>query len=193
MPRLPSLAFRQSSKEAMKSMSSALERKGCTHISRAPPTPSHDHGYASRALQKTHRLQWNWRGFKNKKATLTQYMKTLSKKKLPGVIALQEPYDHAKLPAYVTHCPFSESTGRSVTICIFVRMGIAFVEHELDVVSDIDNALIEIIPSKGITAGLFVLNVYSILSKKSLAHNFDCLFREAMAKAASEPLLICGA
>ncbi|XP_075730616.1 uncharacterized protein LOC142772299 [Rhipicephalus microplus] len=29
-------------------------------------------------------------------------------------------------------------------------------------------------------------------SKKGLTHNFDCLFREAMAKAASKPLLICG-
>ncbi|KAL3181671.1 hypothetical protein MRX96_008487 [Rhipicephalus microplus] len=73
---------------------------------------------------------------------------------------------------------------------IFVRRGTAFIEHELDVARDIDIALIKIIPSKGITAGLFV--VYSNPSKKGLTHNFDCLFRKAMAKAAFKPLLVCG-
>ncbi|KAH7943785.1 hypothetical protein HPB52_011617 [Rhipicephalus sanguineus] len=40
--------------------------------------------------------------------------------------------------------------------------------------------------------GLFVLNVYSTPSKRGLTHNFGALFRKAMAKAASSPLLICG-
>ncbi|KAL1419629.1 hypothetical protein MTO96_025200 [Rhipicephalus appendiculatus] len=46
-------------------------------------------------------------------------------------------------------------------MCVLVRRGIAFVEHELNVASDIDGTLIEIIPSKGKTAGLYLLNVYS--------------------------------
>ncbi|KAH8031768.1 hypothetical protein HPB51_020839 [Rhipicephalus microplus] len=121
-----------------------------------------------------------------------QYIETLSKKKLPDVTALQEPYNHAKLPGYVMQCPFSESTGRSITMCIIVRRGIAFVEHKVDVSSDIDNALIEITLSKGITAKVFVINVYRTPSKRGLTHNFDCLFREAMAKAASKRLLNCG-
>ncbi|KAL1486959.1 hypothetical protein MTO96_046738, partial [Rhipicephalus appendiculatus] len=77
-------------------------------------------------------------------------------------------------------------------MCVLVRRGIAFVEHELNVASDIDGTLIEIIPSKGKTAGLYLLNVYSTPSKKGLTHTFDGLFREAMAKASSKPLLICG-
>ncbi|KAH8033735.1 hypothetical protein HPB51_015767 [Rhipicephalus microplus] len=191
MPSLPSLAFRQSSTEALKSMSPTLERKGCM-VSKLLQHPR-----MTMATPRVHngRLivwQWNCRGFKNKKAMLMQYMKTLSKKKLPDVIALQEPYGHDKLPGYATHCPFAESTGRSITMCILVRRRIAFVEHKLDVASDIDNALIEIIPSKGITAKFFVLNVYSAPSKKGLTHNFDCLLREAMAKAAFKPLLIYG-
>ncbi|KAL1474478.1 hypothetical protein MTO96_020661 [Rhipicephalus appendiculatus] len=77
-------------------------------------------------------------------------------------------------------------------MCVLVRRGIAFVEHELNVASDIDGTLIEIIPSKGKTAGLYLLNVYSTPSKKGLTHTFEGLFREAMAKASSKPLLICG-
>ncbi|KAL1482600.1 hypothetical protein MTO96_014118 [Rhipicephalus appendiculatus] len=77
-------------------------------------------------------------------------------------------------------------------MCVLVRRGIAFVEHELNVASDIDGTLIEIIPSKDKTAGLYLLNVYSTASKKGLTHTFDGLFREAMAKASSKPLLICG-
>ncbi|KAL3191971.1 hypothetical protein MRX96_059354 [Rhipicephalus microplus] len=95
---------------------------------------------------------------KQKKVALKQYMKALSKKKLPDVIALQETYDHAKFPGYVTPCPFSESTGRNITMCILLRRETAYVEHELDVVSDIGNSLIESTPSKDI-AGLFGLNV----------------------------------
>ncbi|KAH8020809.1 hypothetical protein HPB51_004642 [Rhipicephalus microplus] len=75
---------------------------------------------------------------------------------------------------------------------VLVRRRRAFVEHELDEASEIDNARREIIPSKGITAGLFVLNIYSTSSKKDLTPNFVCLFHEAIAKAASKPLLICG-
>ncbi|KAL3184026.1 hypothetical protein MRX96_006338 [Rhipicephalus microplus] len=36
--------------------SPTLEQKGCT-VSRAPPTPWHDHDYASRAQRQTHRLE----------------------------------------------------------------------------------------------------------------------------------------
>ncbi|KAL1432028.1 hypothetical protein MTO96_013698 [Rhipicephalus appendiculatus] len=104
----------------------------------------------------------------------------------------REPYDHAKLPGYVTHSPLSDRTGRDIKMRVLVRRGIAFVEHELNVASDIDGTLIEIIPSKGKTAGLYLLNVYSTPSKKGLTHPFDGLFREAMGKASSKPLLICG-
>lgn len=139
--------------------------------------------------------QWNCRGFKKKKATMVQYMKTLSKNKLPDVIALQEPYDRAQLPGYVPCGPSYECTGRDISVCTMVKRGTAFIEHELEVdeESDIDHIFIEILPSRGKrVTGLFVLNVYSTPSKRGLRHTFDALFREAMAKAASAPLLICG-
>ncbi|KAL1433863.1 hypothetical protein MTO96_012199 [Rhipicephalus appendiculatus] len=49
---------------------------------------------------------------------MMQYMKALSKNKLPDVIALQEPYDHAKLPGYVTHSPLSDRTGRDIKMIV---------------------------------------------------------------------------
>lgn len=139
--------------------------------------------------------QWNCRGFKNKKATMMQYMKTLSKKKLPDVIALQEPFDRAQLPGYVTCGPPCECTGKDIRVCTLVKRGTAFIEHALDISeeSDIDHVLIEVVPCRGaMKTGLFVLNVYSTPSKRGLTHNFGALFRKAMAKAASSPLLICG-
>ncbi|KAL1438138.1 hypothetical protein MTO96_048229 [Rhipicephalus appendiculatus] len=49
---------------------------------------------------------------------MMQYMKALSKNKIPDVIALQEPYDHAKLPGYVTHSPLSDRTGRDIKMIV---------------------------------------------------------------------------
>ncbi|KAL1466180.1 hypothetical protein MTO96_042902, partial [Rhipicephalus appendiculatus] len=45
-------------------------------------------------------------------------MQSLSKNKLPDVIALQEPYDRAKLPGYVTHSPPSDRTGRDIKMIV---------------------------------------------------------------------------
>ncbi|KAL1466836.1 hypothetical protein MTO96_042480 [Rhipicephalus appendiculatus] len=76
-----------------------------------------------------------------------------------------------------------------------VKRGTAFIDHALDISeeSDIDHTLIEVVPCSGTRkTGLFVLNVYSTPSKRGLTHSFSALFREAMAKAASSPLLICG-
>ncbi|KAH6947458.1 hypothetical protein HPB50_019051 [Hyalomma asiaticum] len=106
-----------------------------------------------------------------------------------------KPYDRAQLPGYVTCGPSYECTGRNIRVCTLVKRGIAFIEHELEVddESDVDHIFIEILPSRGKrVTGLFVLNVYSTPSKRGLRHTFDALFREAMAKAASAPLLICG-
>ncbi|KAH7932996.1 hypothetical protein HPB49_006218 [Dermacentor silvarum] len=85
--------------------------------------------------------------------------------------------------------------GRYVRVCTLVKRGTAFIEHELVLheESDIDHVLIEVVPSSGRRkTGLFVLNVYSSpLAKKPHSH-FQRPFREAMSKAASNPLLICG-
>ncbi|KAL3183395.1 hypothetical protein MRX96_000356 [Rhipicephalus microplus] len=43
-----------------------------------------------------------------------QHMKTLSKSKLPDVIALQEPFDRAQLPGYVTCGSPCECTGKDI-------------------------------------------------------------------------------
>ncbi|XP_075553569.1 uncharacterized protein LOC142586202 [Dermacentor variabilis] len=85
--------------------------------------------------------------------------------------------------------------GRDVRVCTLVKRGTAFIEHELVLheESGIDHVLIEVVPSIGSRkTGLFVLNVYSSPSQRYRTHAFDALFREAMAKAASSPLLICG-
>ncbi|KAH7953651.1 hypothetical protein HPB49_010880 [Dermacentor silvarum] len=126
---------------------------------------------------------------------MVQYMKTLSNSKLPVVIALQEPFDRAQLPGYVTCGPPFECMGRGVRVCTLVKRGTAFIEHELVLheESDIDHVLIEVVPSSGRRkTGLFVLNVYSSPSQRNRTHTFNALFREAMSKAASNPLLICG-
>ncbi|KAH8038871.1 hypothetical protein HPB51_003791 [Rhipicephalus microplus] len=71
----------------------------------------------------------------------------------------------------------------------------AFIDHSLDISekSDIDHNLIEVVLCIGNRkTGLSVINVYRPPSKRGLTHNFGTLLREAMAKAASSPLLICG-
>ncbi|KAH7936895.1 hypothetical protein HPB49_006055 [Dermacentor silvarum] len=85
--------------------------------------------------------------------------------------------------------------GRDVRVCTLVKRGTAFIEHELVLheESDIDHVLIEVVPSSGRKkTGLFVLNVYSSPSQRNRTHTFDALFREAMSKAAPNPLMICG-
>ncbi|KAH6925199.1 hypothetical protein HPB50_001567 [Hyalomma asiaticum] len=154
---------------------------GGTHGQSCPPQHLCTTMMAASRKSRCRRIVWQWncRGFNNKKATMVPYMKMLSKNKLPDVVALQEPYDRAQLPGYVTCGPSYECTGRNI--------------REVDEESDVDHIFIEILPSreKRVT-GLFVLNVYSTPSKRGLRHTFDDLFREAMARAASAPLLICG-
>ncbi|KAH8021045.1 hypothetical protein HPB51_012066 [Rhipicephalus microplus] len=139
--------------------------------------------------------QWNCRGFKNKKVTMVQYMKTLSKSKLPDVIALQEPFDRAQLPGYVACGSPCECTRKDIKVCTLVKRKTAFLDHSLDISEelDIDHNRIEVVPCIGNwKTGLFVLNVYNPTSKRGLTHNFGALCREAMANAASSRLLICG-
>ncbi|KAH7985517.1 hypothetical protein HPB51_026810 [Rhipicephalus microplus] len=122
-------------------------------------------------------------------------MKTLSNSKFPDAIALQEPFDRAQLPGYVACGYPCECTQKDIKVCTLVKRGTAFIDHSLDISeeSDIDHNLVEVVPCIGNqNTGLFVLNVYSPPSKRGLTHNFGALFREAMAKAASNPLLICG-
>ncbi|KAH8031705.1 hypothetical protein HPB51_020084 [Rhipicephalus microplus] len=93
------------------------------------------------------------------------------------------------------HVALCECTRKDRKVCTLVKRGTAFIDHSLDISeeSDIDHNLIEVVPSIGNRkTGLFVPNVYSPPSKRSLTHNFGALFREAMAKAASISLLICG-
>ncbi|KAH6942235.1 hypothetical protein HPB50_002028 [Hyalomma asiaticum] len=114
-----------------------IERRGSRDarpVVPPPPTPLHSNdGCVPQVPRQTHSLAVELQGFQNKEATTVQCMKRLSKNKLPDVIALQESYDRAQLPGYV-----------------------------------------------------------STPSKRGIRHTFDALFREAMAKAASTPLLFCG-
>ncbi|KAL1479908.1 hypothetical protein MTO96_051488 [Rhipicephalus appendiculatus] len=99
------------------------------------------------------------------------------------------------LLGYVTCGSPCERTGKDIRVCTLVKRGTAFIDHALDISeeSDIDHTLIDVVPGSGTRkTGLFVLNVYSTPSKRGLTHNFSALFREAMAKAASSHLLICG-
>ncbi|KAH7953333.1 hypothetical protein HPB49_007217 [Dermacentor silvarum] len=101
----------------------------------------------------------------------------------------------AQLPGYVTCGPPYECMGRDARVCTLVKRGTAFIEHELVLHEelDIDHVLIEVVPSSGRRkTGLFVPNVYSSPSQRNRTHTFDTLFREAMSKAASNSLLICG-
>ncbi|KAL3182956.1 hypothetical protein MRX96_006752 [Rhipicephalus microplus] len=54
---------------------------------------------------------------------MVQYMKTLSKSKLPDVIALQEPFDRAQLPDYVACGSPCECTGKDIKVCTLVKRG----------------------------------------------------------------------
>ncbi|KAL3248102.1 hypothetical protein MRX96_056675 [Rhipicephalus microplus] len=126
---------------------------------------------------------------------MVQYKKTLSKSKLPDVIALKEPFDRAQVPGYVACGSPCERTRKDIEVCTLVKRGTAFTDHSLDISeeSDIHHNLIEVVPCIGDRkTGLFVLNVYSPPSKRGLTHNFGALFHEAMVKAAFSPLLICG-
>ncbi|KAH7945076.1 hypothetical protein HPB49_006167 [Dermacentor silvarum] len=122
-------------------------------------------------------------------------MKTLSNNKLPVVLAFQEPFNRAQLPGYVTCGLPYECMGRDVRVCTLVKRGMAYIEHELvrHEESDIDHVLVEFVPSSGRRrTGVFVFNVYSSPSQRNRTQTFNALFREAMTKAASNPLLICG-
>ncbi|KAH8008969.1 hypothetical protein HPB51_008160 [Rhipicephalus microplus] len=127
---------------------------------------------------------------------MVQYKKTISKNKLPDVIALQEPFGRAQLPGCVTCAPPCECTGKDIKMCTLVKTGSAFIDHAPNVSedSDTERTLVEVVSDSGTRKnGLFVSNVYSAPSKRGLKHNFSTLSREAMAKVTSSLLLICDA
>ncbi|KAH7955873.1 hypothetical protein HPB52_004829 [Rhipicephalus sanguineus] len=107
------------------------------------------------------------------------------------MIALKRHFDRAQLLGYVT-CPLPpyECAGKFISLCILVKV---FIGLELNQESHIDHVRIQVVPSrvKGKT-GLFVHNAHSTPSERGVEHNLDALFRGAIAKAASNPFLICG-
>ncbi|KAL3220381.1 hypothetical protein MRX96_050407 [Rhipicephalus microplus] len=113
----------------------------------------------------------------------------------PVAAGFKQPFDRAQLPGYVACGSPCEFTRKDIKVCTLVKRGTAFIDPSLDISEelDINHNLIEVMPCIGNRkTGLFVLSVCSPPSKRDLTHNFGALFREAMAKAASSPLLICG-
>ncbi|KAH8009533.1 hypothetical protein HPB51_018179 [Rhipicephalus microplus] len=140
-------------------------------------------------------LQWNYRGFKNKKSNDGAIDENALKNKLPDVISLLEPFDRAQLPGYVTCGSPWECTGKDIKVCTLVKRETAFINRALDVSeeSDVEHALIEVMPGSGTKkTDLFMPDVYSAPSKRGFKHNFSVLFHKAMTKVASSPLLIRG-
>lgn len=109
---------------------------------------------------------WNCNGYARKKAVLHQHLKTVDRK--PDVIMLQESNatETPKLTGYRAFnkpsdaCELPKGKGRGV--CIFVRRGITFIEHEVMGKSTIEHCTVEVIVGKKRQKeSVFLVNVYS--------------------------------
>lgn len=127
--------------------------------------------------------QWNCRSYKNKRAHLQQYLKTIPER--PDVIILQETNGPAKLSGYQS-IPGKEENPNVTTL---VKRELTVIEHDTHV-KDIENVLVELIPPRKTPDSIFVLNVYS--SPRCRKHRFHVLFKRALDIAQGQQLFIGG-
>lgn len=127
--------------------------------------------------------QWNCRGYRRKRFNLQQH---LINKESPDIIMIQETHGIAKLSGYK---PFSGAEGETKAITTLVKRNLTVVQHDTEI-RDIDNILIEIIPTRKLADSLFILNVYS--NPRCKKHKFRTLFRKTLAIAGNRAVVIGG-
>lgn len=139
-------------------------------------------------------VNWNSNGYARKKALLQQYLKQLTRK--PDVIMVQETQSEVtpKLSGYRTHASppsaRAAATGAGRGVCIFVRKGITFVEHDLIGNSAIEHCALEVITGKKHKESTFLVTVYSNPAHRQ--QRFRALIHKASRLAAGNTLLIGG-
>lgn len=137
---------------------------------------------------------WNCNGFAHKKAVLQQHLQKVDRK--PDVIMVQESNatETPKLAGYRSHnrppdtCETPKGKGRGV--CIFVRKGITFVEHEILEKSTIEHCTVEVITGRKRKESTFLVNVYS--KPAHTQQKFKALFHKACRVAGGNMLMVCG-
>ncbi|KAH9366155.1 hypothetical protein HPB48_012723 [Haemaphysalis longicornis] len=104
-----------------------------------------------------HIWQWNCASFKQRRATLQQYLESQPKK--PQVILLQETLcETLTIPGYRVVAAGEQGKRGLATL---VSTQVSFQEHVLKINSaKLENIMIEIVPNVKWSARLFILNVY---------------------------------
>lgn len=137
---------------------------------------------------------WNCNGFAHKKAVLQQHLQRVDRK--PDVIMVQESNaaETPKLAGYRSHIrppdTYETPKGKGRGVCIFVRKGITFVEHEILEKSTIEHCTVEVITGRKKKESTFLVNVYS--KPAHTQQKFKALFHKACRVAGGNTLMVCG-
>ncbi|KAH6938596.1 hypothetical protein HPB50_010946 [Hyalomma asiaticum] len=128
--------------------------------------------------------QWNCRGLKHKKAVLQQYIRHTIHK--PDILILQETLSkEITLPGYQSFSNHAGGRG----LHTLVKKQLTTIEHDTHL-AQTEHTLIEIIPTKKRRTSLFILKVYSSLSKQR--QRFRAILHKATKIAGSNTLIVGG-
>lgn len=128
-------------------------------------------------------IQWNSRGFGNrrKRSHLSLFLQSLDSQ--PAVLALQE---CGPTPTLSGYCPYAGGT----TTCVLVHKAYTAVQVDLDLDLPYNYCMVSVLPQWRSQPSIHILNVYCPprLSRVS----FTQLFHQALRTAARQPLVIVG-
>lgn len=127
--------------------------------------------------------QWNCRGYRRKRGSLTQFIATQPHP--PDVIALQEVHCTPTLPGYNTYTDtINNNTPHLAATLVSKHMTV--IEHTLQS-SPIPHVLLELVPCSRSSSSLFVLNIYSAPNARK--HEFGHLFAH-LCKHAKQMVIV---
>lgn len=134
-----------------------------------------------------HIWQWNCASFKQRRATLQQYLESQPEK--PQVILLQETLcETLTIPGYRVVAAREQGKRGLATL---VSTQVSFQEHVLKINSaKLEHIMIEIVPNVKWSARLFILNVYD--SPSDYKQPFNTLISKAATLARDVPIVMAG-
>ncbi|KAH7959718.1 hypothetical protein HPB49_013308 [Dermacentor silvarum] len=142
-------------------------------------TPSSTHSSSS----QFEIIQWNSRGFGNRRKRSHLLLFLQSRGSLPSVLALQEAGPNPTLSGY---CSYIGGT----TTSLLVHKSYTAVQVDLDLDLPYDYCMISVLPQKRGAQSIHILNVYCPPHLQRV--NFAELFYRALQAAARQPLVVVG-
>lgn len=101
--------------------------------------------------------QWNCRGYRRKRGSLTQFIATQDQK--PDVVALQEVECVPSLSGYIAFCQETAGAEDKPRVATLVAKHITV--FMLTLSSQVPHLFLELLPRGRADRGLFILNIYS--------------------------------